>query len=232
MPLRRPPLWASLFTGAGIIVLCTLGTWQLHRLAWKTEILRALEAAHSAPGTAPLDFKTLAARDFTYGRAHGRPLADKAFLFGLRMKDGQPGADLIVPLRTDQGDLLVDWGWVPKGPLENQPALRGIKGTLTIEGLARKPSWTQFTPRNIPERDVWYKMDIVQIAQAKALNTPAPAILYAERISPKPGNGLPDNEPFRPANNHLQYAIFWYAMAVILTIVYAARFLRPPPSHD
>jgi len=28
-------------------------------------------------------------------------------------------------------------------------------------------------------------------------------------------------------NNHLQYAFFWYAMAIVMLIVYGIRFIKP-----
>ena len=41
--------WATIFIALGVVVLCTLGTWQLQRLAWKEDIMAKLDAAYDNP---------------------------------------------------------------------------------------------------------------------------------------------------------------------------------------
>ena len=49
MTQRRftPTLWPTLFTIPALLVLVGLGTWQLQRMQWKTEIIDTFEARMS-----------------------------------------------------------------------------------------------------------------------------------------------------------------------------------------
>ena len=221
--MRKFPLTASILTLCGVGVLCTLGTWQLQRLEWKAGILRQLDQAYASTEAKDLDIKALGEQNYLYGRIRGKFMADKALLLGYRMQDEKPGADLIVPLETKQGTVLVDMGFA-SGKLENQPIHHLNGKQVWFDGLARKPSWNSFTPENIPAKNVWYKADIPQIAAEKDLKNPAPIMLYAERASHKFDATFPNNERFAPSNNHLQYALFWYALAAALIVIYVLRF--------
>jgi surfeit locus 1 family protein len=221
--MRKFPLAARALTLCGVGVLCTLGTWQLQRLEWKANILKKLDTAYSETVSTGLDVKALGTQDFIYGRIGGKFLADKALLLGYRIQHEKPGADLIVPLETKQGTVLVDMGFA-SGSLESQPIHHLNGKQVWFDGLARKPSWNPFTPENIPAKNVWYRADINQIAGEKNLKNPAPVIFYAERASHKFDATFPNNERFAPNNNHLQYALFWYFLALALLAIYVLRF--------
>src|ERR1700761_5540671 len=101
-----------------LVLLLGLGTWQLQRLAWKTDILARLDAAQQqAPiplGDKPSPFARVAAT--------GKLRPDLAARYGADTRglpSGTiPGAYLIVPLeRPGAAPVLVDLGWVPeRGP--------------------------------------------------------------------------------------------------------------------
>ncbi len=224
----RIPLWPTLLTILGVIILCSLGTWQLQRLAWKNDITAKLEATYDQTPAPSVRAKELTAKEFTFGRVRGRLATDKAILLGTRMKDEKPGADLIVPLVMKDGrTLLVDMGFA-SGDLKSQPIHHVKNKQVWFEGLARPITWNDFTPKNDPAKDRWYRADIEEIAKAKNLKNPIPVLFFAERASHKFDAAFPNNERFAPSNNHLQYALFWYAMAATLIAVYVLRFLRKP----
>ncbi len=236
--LQKPPFWATFFTIIGALILCSLGTWQFQRGAWKTEILSKLNRAYDGAAAQSQD---LFAQNFTdgaflYGRVEGRFLADKALFVGPRTKGEEIGFHLLVPLETQTGTLFVNLGFA--NSQKRVQAIRHLNNqTLWFEGLARAPDWNSFTPDNLPEEDVWYKLDLEEIAAAKNLPPPLPYILYAERSSERFKQGAPDriptdmfpnNERWYPPNNHGQYTLFWFAMAGVLIVIYGLRFLRKP----
>ena len=45
----RPAFWPTLFTLPALLVLLGLGTWQVQRLVWKTNLIRAMEERIAAP---------------------------------------------------------------------------------------------------------------------------------------------------------------------------------------
>lgn len=218
------PFWATIFTILGAIVLSGLGTWQLHRLAWKTDILNKLDAAYENPIQNP-DLSTLKEDEFIYAELKGRFLFNKSILLGYQIKNEKPGQSLITPLLTNQGTLLINMGFNPQDwPLEDHFLKRYNNQTISFRGLVRKPDWNSFTPQNEPEKDSWYRLDIPQIAQTKGLENPSPFVMDADFASRKFDAQFPRNERWQPNNNHLQYAFFWFTLAGTLIIIYRLRF--------
>ena len=223
---KKIPFWATLFTLLGLIVLCTLGTWQLQRLAWKQEILNKLDAAYENPTQNP-DLSKLAKDEFVYASIRGRFLFNKAILLGHTIKDEQPGQFFIIPLDTGKGTLLVNMGFNPNDqPLKDHFLRHYNRQYITFSGIIRKPEWNSFTPENNPEENIWYRTDITQIAEAKDLERPIPFVMYAQSASRKFDAQFPNNTRWEPNNNHMQYALFWFAMAGALIVIYILRFLK------
>ena len=226
-PIIKLPFWATLFTVLGVMVLCALGTWQLQRLAWKAELLEKLDKAYDAPITDP-NVAGLDPDQFFVVSIEGRFLFDAALLMGHVVVDGQAGQNMIVPLETDQGVLLVDMGFNPQEDMLEEHKLKPYRNkVLRFTGLLYKPEWNAFTPPNIPQDDIWYRADIEQIADAKSLAPVLPFMMRGQSVSPAFGDiDLPKNERLQPNNNHAQYALFWFSLALALIVIYALRFLR------
>ncbi len=231
-PMRRKSLfWPSLFALGGILVLLGLGSWQVERLFWKERLIAERHAAVTAPPVALPDSRE-AARALDYHRvsATGTFMPGRELFLGATDDDGHLGYHVIEPLRLASGAvLLVDRGYVPED--KKLPATREAgepKGEVTITGLLRlpprsKPHW--FLPANNPDRNYWFWVDIPAMAAAESLDRVLPFYVDADK-TPNPG-GLPVGGQTRLdlPNNHLQYAITWYALAVALAII-AFIFLR------
>lgn len=217
------PFWATFFTILGIGILCALGTWQIQRLAWKNDIIARLDKAYETQGATALNLDT-PPHDYSYGRVKGRFLPDQAFLLGPRTQNKKIGNDLIVPLLIDKHTLFINMGW-SDSPLYKMP-IRHLQGkNVWFEGLIVTPHWNSFTPQNEPDKDLWYRLDTREIATIKNLPDAYPFILRAEHASHKFDAAFPNNEKLYPNNNHLQYALFWFAMAIALLAVYILRFI-------
>jgi surfeit locus 1 family protein len=126
--------------------------------------------------------------------------------------------------------LLVDRGFVPedrKAPAAHKAG--NPAGPQQVEGLLRlqqagKSSW--FVPDNVPAQGEWFSLDIDAMAKAAGITDPLPFTIDADG-TPNPG-GYPvgGQTPLDLPNNHLQYAITWYLMAVALVVVYLRLVLR------
>ncbi len=83
-----------------------------------------------------------------------------------------------------------------------------------------------FTPRDDPAHNTWYVRDPATIAAAKNWGAVAP--FYIEQESPVPPGGWPQpgkivvNLP----NNHLQYVVTWYGLALVLVVVFIVWALK------
>ena len=237
MVVRRSLFWPSFFALGALLVLLGLGTWQVERVFWKERLIAERHAAVTAP---PIDLprsaETARGLEFHRVRVEGRFLNDRELFLGATDDDGHPGYHVIAPLRLSSGAiLLVDRGFIPEA--RKAPASRAqgeLEGPVTVTGLLRlapegKPHW--FLPDNSVERNYWFWVDIPAMAAAAQLDRVLPFYVDAD-ATPNPG-GLPQGGQTRLElpNNHLQYAITWYALAAALVVIYTV-FIRRRAQGD
>lgn len=226
----RPRLWPSLAALAALIVLVSLGTWQLERLRWKEALIAERDARLAAPAELLPAQADWPAWEFRRVEVQGTFLHDLEQLFGARGHGGQVGHHVLTPLlRPDGSALLVDRGWVPADKAHPAARREGqVEGPVSITGIARyrgehAAGW--FTPANQPEQAMWFSYDLAALEEALALSL-LPVVVEADD-RPNPG-GLPIGGLTRIAltNNHLQYAVTWYGLALTLVVVYLSFSLR------
>lgn len=244
----RGLLWPTLATLVALAVLVTLGTWQVNRLAWKEGLIaaatsRSTAAPVSAPG--PAEWAALRQDDWIYRRvsATGRYGTDEVHVF-MALGDpngplGGPGYLIFAPFVTDAGwTLLVDRGFVPLD--RKDPATRPgpPEGVVTIEGLMRhgeEPAF--FTPEPNVEKNEWIVRELPVMADALDATGDVAPYYVSLVASQTPPGGLPQagETPLTFTNSHLQYAVTWYGLAIVLLGVYGAfawRRLRPDTNPD
>ena len=124
-PGFRPTFWPTLLTVSMLAVLVGLGTWQLQRLEWKTQLIAERDAGLAAAALSlPADDGQLAALEFRKVTARGRFLHDRELYVGSRTNHGKAGYHVLTPLQVEDGTvLLVNRGWVPLD--RHDPASRG-----------------------------------------------------------------------------------------------------------
>lgn len=209
---------------AGIAVLLWLGTWQLERLQWKQGILADIDARIAA---APMPVP--ATPDPVQDRY--QPVALQGEFTGdtLRVLVSQKqigaGYRLITALNTDIGPVLVDRGFVPvAAPMPPLP-----RGSVQVAGNLHWPDdRNSATPENDVAGNTWFARDVAQMAAR--LQT-RPLLVVARQINPAEAGvtPLPVDSSAIP-NDHLNYAITWYSLAVVwtaMTLYFLWRNRRP-----
>lgn len=219
--------WQILVAGViGFAILVGLGAWQVQRLAAKQAQISQMEqrrlqnpvslgeAVDLAETTGDVDYLPIAVR--------GRFARDKEILM-LTPFEGSPGWRVITPFVSDKGTVvLVDRGVIPD-KLRDAPESRVMTGDQDISGYAlwHRAGQGVFDPENDVAGNKWFWWDVpamlTDISIGEGLKT-APFILH---LDPKPDDqGFP--RPTAPAetlrNNHLQYAITWFALALVLAL--------------
>jgi len=205
-----------------------LGVWQVQRLAWKTELLAAIDQGEASPAISlPAD-----PRPFTRVRVEGLLRQDLAAFYGIEVRTTQAGpvlgAFLLNPLERPGADpVIVNRGWVPAdAPRDTKPV------PATVEGYVRPPEHpVRFGAADDPAARRFYALDPAAIGVSLGLRQVAPFTLVAlggapRGVYPEPAQALP-----RPANNHFIYALTWFGLAGALLAVfgvYARRLLRTP----
>lgn len=222
-------LWPTITTAVALVVLVSLGVWQLDRLGQKKAILADIEAGLAAePRPLPPVIDKPDAWSFRPVIVTGILEHDReVFLYAPNLQ-GQVGYHVLTPLVRDQGSpVLVDRGWVPVDRKAAGTRSEGrIAGSVTLAGIARVPEMPgPFIPD--PDRDerVWFAVDLESIASMMGLDL-APVIVQADD-SPNPG-GFPVGGQTRIdiPNNHLDYALTWFGLAVALTVIFVVYWRR------
>lgn len=233
----------GLATLVAFAILIGLGAWQLERLAFKEDLIARIDArAHGAPGEIVPEAHWPGwdpdADEFRRVRLTGTFEHDaEALVQGLFAgEDGGPpilGFFLFTPLRfADGARVLVNRGFVPAELRE--PAARPQSrpaGEATLTGLVRAAEPRNlFTPADVPAERRFFVKDPAAIAAAERLDRTAPFYVEAD-ATPNPG-GWPRGGQTRLdiPNNHLQYALTWFGLALTLVCVFGAfarKRLRP-----
>ena len=223
--------WPILAAGGAFLVLVGLGTWQVERLFWKERLIAERQAAVAAPPIElPRSRAAAAGLDYHRVRVTGSLINDRELYLGATDDDGHLGYHVITPLALGDGaTVLVDRGFVPEARKAPESRAQGeLAGRVAVTGLLRlppagKPHW--FLPDNSAERNYWFYVDIPAMAAAARLDGVLPFYVEADK-TPNPG-GLPLGGQTRLdlPNNHLQYAVTWYALAAALAVI-AVIFIR------
>jgi surfeit locus 1 family protein len=148
-----------------------------------------------------------------------------------------PGYWVFAPARLAGGALVVvNRGFVPEG--RQDPATRAsgsITEKMNLVGVMRWPEPAGlFSPKDDPAHNLWFIRDPVAIAAAKGWGEVAP--FFVELESPQPPGGLPQAGTLKAnlRNEHLQYAITWFGLAVVVGVMFLAwlgsRWRRADPT--
>jgi surfeit locus 1 family protein len=230
----RPLLWPTVFTGPMLLLLLALGSWQIERLFWKDRLISQREVAlAAAPVPAPRRFEEAHGMEFRHVTDEGVFLHDKEIFLGATSEAGGQGYQVLTPLLEPSGRIVfVNRGYIPaelKDPAKR--AAGRISGTVRLQGLLRlpregRPVW--FLPDNRPDLNYWFWVDLPAMSAAHHLDRVAPFYIDADATA-NPG-GWPKGGVTRLAlpNNHLQYAITWFSLAVALIVIYVLYHRRNP----
>ncbi|AYC99913.1 surfeit locus 1 family protein [Neorhizobium sp. NCHU2750] len=242
---RGARIVTALLVLAALAILLSLGTWQVERLHWKEGLLADI-AERRAAAPVPLseiERKAAAGDDIEYRRVTLSGTFDHAkerHFFATF--EGQTGFYVYTPLALSDGRVaFVNRGFVPYEMKDAATRPAGeVTGEQTITGYARarlpgKPS--MLVPDNDLKKNIFYWKDLDAMVTSDGLDPSRvlPFFVDADARLKNPG-GWPRGgvTQFDLPNNHLQYAITWYGLALALVAVVSGmwwRGRRPGTAH-
>lgn len=202
-----------------IFIVLSLGTWQVFRLNSKSQLISDLENNLKRNS---VDFNVDIDKEYTKVLLKKKNLKSKIFLYHLNK--GEIGFKVIVPYEVNSSLLvLVDKGWIRKDKINS------IKNSLLnddiIEGYTKKIREKKlFTPKNNIKEDFLYSVEIDNLK--KSLNKNIYPLLIIQTSKTKK-DIIPNDYRVSLSNNHLQYAITWYGLAlftIIFFLYYRKKF--------
>jgi surfeit locus 1 family protein len=220
----RPLLVPTLCLIPALALLLSLGVWQLERLQEKEALIASVEAGLKAPAM-PLDQVVksgIAGAEWRRVRISGHFLHDREQYLFAQGPSGALGVQIITPLVLPDGRaVLVDRGFVPDALHDPVRRVQGqTPGEISLTGILRisqRPG--AFTPAPDPKARLWFVKDVPAIAKAARV-TALPVLIEADATPNKGGWPLGGQTRVDFPNDHLQYAITWFGLALTLLAVY------------
>lgn len=219
-PYFRPSLWPTLFLVASLPILLWLGTWQLQRLEWKLGLVEQMEARLDAPAIAIEDVSPGIEDEFRRYRVSGAFEAGVEFHWLATSDAYGIGYLIFAPFTLQDGrKVIVNRGFVPS-PLKDATADRP-GGAASFEAIARVPETPgALDATNDVAANIWFTRDTAAMADLAGGGDYLP--VYLEKLGetgeddwPKPGAAK-----VTLVNNHLDYALTWFGLAVVLVVIY------------
>lgn len=204
----RRILFLLIFGLSGLVVLLGLGTWQMQRLSWKQAIIAQIDTQVAAD---PVDLPTNPdpSRD-KYLAVHvtGTLLPGEVHVLISRKQIGA-GYLIIAPFElTDGRRILVERGFTRTN---NKNAER-LTGDMQITGNLHWPNEIDgFTPAPELTSNIWFARDVPEMARALGTD---PVMLIAN-VRTDPGVTPLPVDSSAITNDHLQYAITWFSLALV-----------------
>lgn len=235
---RRGIVVPTIFAVAAFALLIGLGKWQLDRKIWKENLIATITARSSAPPESlplPAAWPHLSQATDEYRRVRfsAEYLIDRQALVytaGSAFRPDVSGAGywVFTPARLAGGGIVVvNRGFVPFDRKELASGGQRAPIKVDITGVLRWPETRGFfTPDDDPQQNIWYVRRPRVIAAAKGWGTVAP--FYIDQENPQPAGGWPRAGKLVVAlpDNHLQYALTWFALALGLIGIYGAWLFR------
>jgi surfeit locus 1 family protein len=238
-PWRRFPIGLTSSAMGAIALLIALGLWQVRRLEWKERVLAQIDALRRAPAR-PLESVLAAGRDAAFIRVEVRcdpaPAAPAPSLFRYAVRDGRIGWRLLSPCRALAGPydgILLDRGIVEAFMGANSPRAEPFPAPSEVVGVLRQTGSKPWLGPAVMERGAdFVALRVVdaatlrETAAAQGLARPAPYLLAVEHEAPAAVGLTPAALPTDIPNNHLVYALTWFALALICAWFYGALLMR------
>ena len=203
--------WGMVVFGVlGTTILLSLGIWQLQRLAWKKEVLRAIESKILAPAVEIPKTVLPDVHSLLPVRAEGRYKGDTVRVL-VSQKIYGAGYRLITAFELLDGrTIMLDRGFTSvRSEMPSTPEGRGE----VIGNLQWPQEIDSFTPENDLAANIWFARDVARLAgHLKA--EPVLLVLRDSSFETEAATPLPKMTANIP-NDHMNYAITWFSLSLI-----------------
>ncbi|MDA9643613.1 SURF1 family protein [Candidatus Pelagibacter sp.] len=202
----------SVFVYFIILVLLSLGSWQLYRLTWKTDLISEIK---NSLKNNPVELSKSDKKNYLRIKTSGTIDFDKQiYLYNLN-DNGKPGFEIINPILIGNENYLINRGWIPFDK-KNQSEINLFDSNNIIGTLKTQLKANSFKPDNDVKENYWFTLDRDDIFLYTGKKFSKYIIyLNGDYKVPKP-KVITANI----SNNHKKYAITWFSMAISIFLIY------------
>ena len=234
---RRGGAGFAVFTLVMVAAFIGLGVWQLQRRVEKHALVAALtERLAAAPEALPdaAQWRTLDPprdefRRVTFTATYARAPDAMVYSAGSAVREdiSGPGTWAFLPARLTSGEIVViNTGFVENTmqarDIEDRAVARLVTGEpVTLTGYLRFPEHPGLlTPAEDGTKRLWFVRDHEAMASQLGWGKVAP--FYIDLEAPVPANGVPKPGALSVhlRDEHMQYAITWFSLAVVVVIAF------------
>jgi surfeit locus 1 family protein len=227
-----PRPFTTLLTIVLIVMLVSLGRWQLHRAAEKRVLYDAFAAGSDA--VRAIDVQTPKVPRYQHVEASGHYDDTRQVLIDNMVNGERAGYFVITPFALQGGGwLLVNRGWVPLGQTRaDHPTVPVAGGERRIRGRADNmpsPGIHMGTPAplaapypvvaSFPTHE-----DIARLLKEPQW-APAADLVLLDAAEPD-GYARNWSPPGFPPMRHVGYAVQWFGLALALAVIYVVTNFR------
>jgi len=233
-----PRLFTTLLTLALIVLLVSLGRWQLRRADEKRALFDSFAAGTDA--TQPIELGTPAVKRYQHVEAAGHYDETRQVLIDNMMNAEHAGYFVITPFALSGGGwVLINRGWVPLGNSRaERPVIpvagdarkvRGRADHMPSPGIQMGPK-AQLTPPYPVVAAFPSRAEIAGLLRESSWTDATDLVLL--------DSGEPDgyvrnwSAPGFPPIRHIGYAVQWFALALTLAVIYVVTNLRRMGAPD
>ncbi|WP_440920026.1 SURF1 family protein [Candidatus Pelagibacter sp.] len=202
----------SVFVYFIILVLLSLGFWQLYRLSWKLDLINQIENSLKID---PVELQNVEKKNYLRIKTSGQIDFEKQiYLYNLN-ETGKPGFEVINPIKVGNEDYLINRGWISFDQ-KNKPEINVVDQKNIIGTLMLQTKSSSFKPKNEVDKNYWFTLDREDILKFTGKNF-SKYIIY---LNGNYENPRPRVITAKISNNHKKYAITWFSMAISILLIY------------
>ena len=215
---------------ATLALLITLGFWQLDRADEKRAIEDQVANANANIAELITDVDLLSEKEYYHVHLQGSYIKDKQFIYDNQIVDQIPGYYVLTPfvLKGDSKVILINRGFIPWNGRRDQIADIDIGADITEAKvqISKPVKRIELKADQIkPDFPVLIQaLDLVKMSAIASLDFASTVGL----LSPESENGFVRQwEPYTGSiERHIGYAIQWFLMALVLSIIGARLALK------
>jgi surfeit locus 1 family protein len=223
--ISRLPFIATLVTFVCVVIMFALGNWQLQRAEQKNQRLLAVEMAAK---TAQVDLQQVLRSNINDMldmpvNFDGAADATRYFLLDNKIHNGRVGYQVLTPMQTSSGTVIVNFGWVAAtNSRDILPSIKIDTETARYAGVISLPLNNAMIKETAVVDGDWPK--VLQQTDLKVIQQhynqdllPFVVLLNAQETSPF----VRDWQPVVMApEKHLAYAAQWFLLAFAALVIF------------
>ncbi|MGJ8679799.1 SURF1 family protein [Paraglaciecola sp.] len=220
----RLPIFATVITFIAVVIMFALGMWQLQRAEQKQQrldsITNAQQSAHVGLGQVINDIDNMIDMPITFT---AKADAEQFFLVDNKINQGRVGYHVLVPLKTELGIVMANFGWVSATHSRQVlPDIELQQGLNHYSGIISFPTKNAMVTETAKVDGKWPK--VLQAVDLKVIQQhykQSLLPLVVKMAESQNSDFVRDWQPVvMPPEKHIAYAVQWFLLGVAAMVVF------------